>query len=77
MRMCVGILVTSLTDGSSSISTAGLVAAECVKESRRGVKEVEADPGCNLHHPLLQALPLASLTDDNFIISDGKSSLLP
>ncbi len=41
----------------------------CVSE-----KEVEADPGFNLHRPVLQTLPLAALTDDDFIISDGKSS---
>lgn len=41
------------------------------------MKEVEADPGFNLPHSLLQALPLTSLTDDNFIISDGKSSQFP
>lgn len=39
-------------------------------------KEAEADPSFNLHRPVLQTLPFAALTDDNFIILDGKSSQL-
>lgn len=42
----------------------------------QSVEEVEADPGFNLHRPVLQTLPLTALTDDSFIISDGKSSQL-
>lgn len=75
MQECVGMPVTSLTEWSSSISPAALVTRECTE--KRSVQEVEADPGFNLHRPVLQTLPLAALTDDNFIISDGKSSQLP
>lgn len=46
-----------------------------VLEGGRGVEEV--DLGFNLHHPLHQDLPFAALRDEDFIISDGKSSLLP
>lgn len=58
-----------LTKWTSSISSVGEAAKECVKGAG-------GRSGFNLHRPAPQPLPLTALTDDNFIISDGKSSRL-
>lgn len=47
----------------------GEAAKECVKGAG-------GRSGFNLHRPAPRTLPLTALTDDNFIISDGKSRRL-